>query len=170
MNYPVHAGGSTALSLLGHVHYLPLGTSQPAWLYGDTIPTWLTRLKLDTPLKTRRLSLFSEPDLGLTENKSASATTLPWGWAMRISSPERAILEVLEVLDELPEQESFHNFDMGFEGLATLSPRRLAALLNSCRKIKVPRLFFVLLTATIISGANVSRQRTLTSAPATARW
>jgi hypothetical protein len=65
---------------------------------------------------------------------------LPWGWAIRISSPERAILEAL---DELPEQESFHNLDMVFEGLATLSPRRLALLLNSCRKIKVRRLFFV---------------------------
>jgi hypothetical protein len=140
MNYPVHAGGSTALSLLGHIHYLSLGTSRPAWLYGDTIPTWLARLKLDTPLTMRSLSLFSEADLGLIENKSESATTLPWGWAMRISSPERAILEAL---DELPEQESFHNLDMVFEGLATLSPRRLAALLNSCRKIKVRRLFFV---------------------------
>lgn len=66
--------------------------------------------------------------LGLTENKSASATKLQWGWATRISSPERAILEAL---DELPEQESFHNLDKVFEGLATLSPRRLAALLNS---------------------------------------
>lgn len=140
MNYPVHAGGSTALGLLGYIHYLPLGTSRPAWLYGNTIPSWLSRLQLDTPITTRNLSLFSEPDLGLTENKSASATALPWGWAMRISSPERAILEAL---DELPEQESFHNLDMVFEGLATLSPRRLAALLNSCRKIKVRRLFFV---------------------------
>ncbi|PKA45116.1 hypothetical protein CWR43_04790 [Rhizobium sullae] len=30
-----------------------------------------------------------------------------------------------------------------FEGLATLNPRRLMALLQSCRKIKVRRLFFV---------------------------
>lgn len=140
MNYPVHAGGITALGLLGYIHYLPLGTSRPAWLYGNAIPSWLTRLQLDAPITTRSLSLFREPDLGLTENKSVSATTLPWGWAMRISSPERAILEAL---DELPDQESFHNLDMVFEGLATLSPRRLAALLNSCRKIKVRRLFFV---------------------------
>src|SRR5690606_29123405 len=43
----------------------------------------------------------------------------------------------------LPDHESFHNLDMKFLGLATLSPRRLSALLHSCRKIKVRRLFFV---------------------------
>jgi hypothetical protein len=43
----------------------------------------------------------------------------------------------------LPDNDSFHNLDMVFEGLATLSPRRLTALLHSCRKIKVIRLFFV---------------------------
>jgi hypothetical protein len=79
--------------------------------------------------------------LGLAESKPGdTGTTLPWGWALRLSSPERAILEAL---DELPDNDSFHNLDMVFEGLATLSPRRLTALLHSCRKIKVIRLFFV---------------------------
>src|SRR5690606_28589635 len=109
-------------------------------LYGSAIPSWLARIKLDAPLVPRGLNLFSEPGLGLTESKSGSANTLPWGWAPRISTPERA---VLETLDELPDHESFHNLDMKFLGLATLSPRRLSALLHSCRKIKVRRLFFV---------------------------
>ena len=140
MDYKVHAGGITALGLQGYRHYLPLGASVPVWLFGEDIPNWLLRLKLDAPFVTRGLSLFSEPALGLTESKSGSATTLPWGWALRMSSPERAILEAL---DELPKEDSFHNLDMVFEGLATLSPRRLTALLQSCRKIKVRRLFFV---------------------------
>ena len=140
MQYPVHAGGSTALSVMGHIHYLPLGAARTVWLYGDTMPSWLGRIKLDVPLTMRGASLFSEPGLGLTESKSASGTPLPWGWAMRVSTPERAILEAL---DELPQHESFHNLDVVFEGLTTLSPRRLAALLNSCQKIKVRRLFFV---------------------------
>lgn len=140
MNYPVHAGGSTALGLQGYSHYLPLGTSPPVWLYGNAIPSWLARITLDAKLVPRGLNLFSDPALGLTESKPGSANTLPWGWALRISTPERAILEAL---DELPDHESFHNLDMVFEGLATLSPRRLSALLHSCRKIKVRRLFFV---------------------------
>lgn len=140
MGYKVHAGGTTALGLQGYSHYLPLGSARPAWLYGNDIPTWLARLKLDAPLVIRDVTLFSDPALGLVESKSGSAATLPWGWALRVSTPERAILEAL---DELPHGESFHNLDMVFEALATLSPRRLTALLQSCRKIKVRRLFFV---------------------------
>jgi hypothetical protein len=140
MDYKVHAGGITALGEQGYRHYLPLGTPARAWLYGNDIPSWLTRLTLDAPLTTRGASLFCDPSLGLTENKSVNAVTTSWGWGLRLSTPERAILEAL---DELPGDESFHNLDMIFEALATLSPRRLTALLQSCRKIKVRRLFFV---------------------------
>jgi hypothetical protein len=140
MHYQVHVGGISALGLHGYRHYLPLGAPPPVWLYGDDTPPWLSRLTLDAPLISRPLSLFSDPALGLTENQTGSTTTLPWGWTLRLSTPERA---VLEALDELPEQESFHNLDMVFEGLTTLRPRTLTALLHSCRKIKVRRLFFV---------------------------
>jgi hypothetical protein len=126
-NYQVQAGGITALSLQGYSHCLPLGKPPPAWLYGSAIPSWLARLTLDAPVTTPSVSLFNDPGLGLAESKSGSGNALPWGWALRLSSPERAFLEAL---DELPVHESFHNLDMVFEGLATLSPRRLAALLQ----------------------------------------
>ena len=48
----------------------------------------------------------------------------------------------LEMLDELPTQESSHNVDMIAEGLRTLSPRRLKTLLAHCSSVKVKRLFF----------------------------
>jgi hypothetical protein len=48
----------------------------------------------------------------------------------------------LELLDELPDRESFHQVDALVEGLATLSPRRLQDLLLECRSVKVKRLFF----------------------------
>jgi len=57
-----------------------------------------------------------------------------------VSTPERAILELL---NELPADESFHNADMVFEGLANLRPRLLETLLKECRSVKVKRLFFV---------------------------
>ena len=56
-----------------------------------------------------------------------------------MSSPERAILELM---DELPRHESFHQVDMIMEGLVNLRPRRLQALLEDARSIKVKRLFF----------------------------
>lgn len=63
-----------------------------------------------------------------------------WRWPVWASSPERAILEAL---DELPRHASFDNLDKVFEGLVSLRPRRLAALLAACDSVKVRRLFFV---------------------------
>ena len=67
---------------------------------------------------------------------------LPWGqwkWPLVTSSRERAILELM---DELPRNESFHQVDMIMEGLVNLRPRRLQALLEDAKSIKVKRLFF----------------------------
>jgi hypothetical protein len=65
----------------------------------------------------------------------------PWGqweWPLTLSAPERAILELL---DEVPQKETFHQADMLMEGLRTLSPKRLQKLLVECRSVKVKRLF-----------------------------
>jgi hypothetical protein len=59
-------------------------------------------------------------------------------WPLVMSSPERAILEVL---DEVPQKETFHQADVLIDGLRNLSPRRLRSLLVRCRSIKVKRLF-----------------------------
>ena len=144
MEYKLHVGGMTALGLRGHRHYVPMGDNTPVWVYGDDIPNWLAKLPLNASLQTRSLSLFSDPALGLTTQDdkpdSSPSASLPWDWTLTMSTPERAILEML---DELPDHESFHNLDMVFEGLANLSPRRMRSLLESCKKIKVKRLFFV---------------------------
>lgn len=144
MRYPVHLGGMTALALQGHNHYLALGDKAPVWLYGADVPNWLKKLPLDAPLEIRSRNLFTDPELGKAEARGEqrpdNTGSLPWDWALRMSAPERA---VVEALDELPDHESFHNLDMAFEGLTTLRPKLLASLLNDCRKIKVRRLFFV---------------------------
>lgn len=140
MGYEVHVGGMSALSLQGHSHYLSLGEKNTVWLYGHDIPRWLDRLRMNANLTTRSLSLFDDPALGLVRDDKATSESLPWDWQLRMSGPERA---VLEALDELPDHESFHNIDMVFEGLVNLRPRMLSKLLKSCRRIKVTRLFFV---------------------------
>jgi len=48
---------------------------------------------------------------------------------------------VLELLDGLPEHESFEQADKLVEGLANLSPQRVQKLLAACRSVKVKRLF-----------------------------
>ena len=58
---------------------------------------------------------------------------------MVVSSPERAYLELL---DELPKNDTFHTADVMMEGLVNISPRRIQALLEATKSIKVKRLFF----------------------------
>jgi hypothetical protein len=140
MGYDVHVGGTTALSEQGYDHYLRLGSNAPVWVYGDAIPNWLTKLPLNAPVETRSTALFADPSVGLTKDDPDAANTLPWDWNLRMSAPERAIMEAM---NELPEHASFHNLDMVFESLTTLRPKVLSALLHGCKKIKVTRLFFV---------------------------
>jgi len=144
MDRPIHVGGMTALALQGYGHYLPLGRSAPLWLYGPAMPNWLDMLPLERKVHTRKSTLFTDATLGVVDEANDDAeshrASLPWEWTLRMSAPERA---VLEALDELPKHESFHNVDMAFESLTTLRPKLLNALLTDCTKVKVKRLFFV---------------------------
>jgi hypothetical protein len=152
LRQPLVVGGRTALELQGYAHYLARETKE-VHLYGPKRPpTWLKALRLGTRFlyhNDRKLfrneavahalpGLDWKPD---TQNVQDSLIVQPWGqwdWPLTLSSPERAILELL---DELPGHESFHQADMLMEGLTTLSPRRLQKLLEDCRSVKVKRLF-----------------------------
>lgn len=142
MGYDFHVGGMTALTLEGHNHYLDLGRSSNVYLYGD-VPKWLPRLTLDAKIRTRRRTLFGPSPVGL-ENLAfdpfADAAPSPWNWPLRQSGSERALLEAL---NELPDNESFHKIDMIFQGLTSLRPSRLTTLLVDCKSIKTKRLFFL---------------------------
>ena len=145
MGYDIHVGGPTALSLRGHSHYLPLEADETVYLYSDEMPRWLSRLPLQSELRLRKKRLFDDRLLGVENTDFGPPTTSgagqqPWEWPVQASSPERAILEAL---DELPDNEGFHALDMAFEGLVSLRPRKLQALLESCRSVQVKRLFFV---------------------------
>jgi hypothetical protein len=144
MDYPVHVGGMTALRQRGYAHYLRLSGSEPVFLYGDRIPSWINKMPTNARFMCRRLKLFAGSTLGIDdggdENQNTSSTTTWWNWPLRTSSPERAILEAL---DELPDHESFHALDVTFESLTTLKPRKLTALLTECKSVKVKRLFYV---------------------------
>ena len=162
LNLPVAVGGRTALGLQGFVHYLQ-HTETEVHLYGPkTPPTWLTKLSLDVRLvfhNDKRLFRSQTASLGNLNDaanpsagENAALTTMPWGawaWPLPLSTPERAILELL---DELPDRESFHQVDKLFEGLTTLRPQRLQKLLTDCKNVKVKRLFFSSPTGIIPNG------------------
>lgn len=160
LEYPVIVGGRTALEQEGFAHYLPLGDRREIHIYADEkLPGWVQKLPLEVRFlfhNAKRL-FQGEPiaqglsalgvDLKTSEPVSneaqfGSLVRKPWGqwnWPLVMSVPERA---VLELLDELPDRESFHQVDMLMEGLSNLSPKRMQKLLLDCRSIKVKRLFF----------------------------
>jgi len=150
MGYDVHVGGKTALSTHGFAHYLNLNNKDTVFLYGTDMPSWLKRLPSPHEFEVRSRKLFSD-ELIEIENSYRQVQSSPDRtgtrleasdkWSLLISSPERAILELI---DELPNKESFHIVDSIFEGLVNLRPAELNRLLKSCKKIKTKRLFFVL--------------------------
>lgn len=159
LDYPLTVGGRTALEAQGYAHYLK-NTVSEVHLYGpDRPPSWLTTLPLETAFhyhNSRRL-FSGDPKIAKSRaDKTNDALTdgplpplMPGGfiaqsggtisWPLRTSSPERALLELL---DELPNRESFHQVDMLVEGMVNLSPRRMQNLLMTCQSVKVKRLFF----------------------------
>lgn len=156
---PIVVGGRTALELQGFAHYLPQQTKTVHLYSKEALPSWLAKLDLGVQfVHHNALRLFkNEPityglsslqfdiktDAGASNDPLQRGFTYqPWGtwdWPLTLSTPERAILELL---DELPDDESFHQVDMLMEGLTNLSPRRLQKLLADCTSVKVKRLFF----------------------------
>ena len=142
MNRHIYLGGESALERAGHGHYLRLGDLSPVHFYGES-PAWLERLPANTKILVHRLTLFGDDNSGI-DNASSEAeavqSTTAWPWAIKASTPERAILEAL---DELPNHASWDNLDKIFESLTTLRPKQVSMMLSRCRRVKVRRLFFV---------------------------
>ncbi len=140
LTFPVTVGGRTALEQQGYAHYLP-ARMREVHLYGPKRPPgWLTRLPVETTFSWHNsMRLFPEdgeaPVFPSPVMTGSDGATL----AIRYSSKERA---VLELLDELPARESFHQVDALMEGMSDLSPRRLQTVLEACASVKVKRLFF----------------------------
>lgn len=139
LDLPLTVGGRTALEQQGYAHYLAAETREVR-LYGPKRPpTWLAGLPLDVAFRWHNSQRLFHGDADALHEPSpvmvgAGGLTLP----IRYSSKERA---VLELLDELPEHESFHQVDALIEGMSDLSPRRLQTLLEACASVKVKRLF-----------------------------
>lgn len=150
MHKSLHVGGRTALELSGYAHYLEVGATSTVYLYGRGIPSWLAKLPSSVQFETRSTHLFTSSDMGVEMRRfdlrsgeavasvKDAAGKSPWEWSLTMSIPERAILEMI---DELPHHESFHQVDVVMEGLANLRPQVLGKLLQKCKSVKVKRLF-----------------------------
>jgi hypothetical protein len=131
----VHAGARTALELRGFGHFLPLGSAPVVILVSDTtehLPAWFSKNEWQSRLRHRVLRLFDRlPD--------HASTSIDCGaFLIGASSPERAIMEMMHMANDNSAVEHAHTL---MRGLTTLRPAVVQSLLESCRSVKVRRLF-----------------------------
>ncbi len=138
LKLPIHPGGKTALQLQGYAHFVPLGKNYPVWLLGAAnckLPLWFKTYSWGMAIQYSAAKLFLDGEkLGLVGHSIGS-------YSIEISSPERAILEVLNFV---PGDQSFAEARLLMEGLTTLRPRLVQQLLECCNSVKVKRLFLYL--------------------------
>jgi hypothetical protein len=101
-------------------------------LPGVILPAWFSGERLGLRLVVTRTSLFP-PDSheGFSEWKERE-------FSIRISSPERAAMEMIHLV---PEKIDFEESLLIMESLVTLRPEIVQKLLETCRFVKVKRIF-----------------------------
>lgn len=132
----VHIGGKSALSLKGFTHYLSMSEATLT-LYGREVrnlPKWFQqqfKVVLSNSL------LFNEPEEPAERycvSRLSQTADAPF-----VSEPERA---VLEMLDLVPKQQTLEEARQIMEGLQSLRSKKMQELLTHCKKIKTKRLFW----------------------------
>lgn len=135
LSLTVHAGGRTALELIGRAHFVPLGKRKTVFLISDTaeqLPKWFRSYDWLADIRHSSISLYDS----IPEKASISlgVGTFP----IVLSSAERAVMEVIHMMRTNHGIEHVHNL---MEGLTTLRPSLVQQLLEQCRSIKVKRFF-----------------------------
>jgi len=132
-NLNIHIGGRSALELQGLAHYLQINSYETTlFISGRTkLPLWFTENDWNTKTTVFRLSLFEDETVGMTDFQEGELI-------MKISNPARAMMECLALCPEkFPLLESYELM----EGLGALRPAKVQELLESCKSVKVKRLF-----------------------------
>jgi len=136
LNLPVHIGGRTAIELRGYSHYIR--TEQTIHLYGTPrlkLPTWFKQLDSFKVIYTTT-KLFDHSEAGISSLNVND-------FNLACSSLERA---ALEMLSHVPQLYGYAEAAYLMEGMNTLRPKVVQALLEQCRSVKAKRLFLHLAT------------------------
>ncbi|MDO5614769.1 MAG: type IV toxin-antitoxin system AbiEi family antitoxin domain-containing protein [Cruoricaptor ignavus] len=134
-------GGLTALELKGYTHYIPVSGTEQIMLYGDAnVPQWCNEYVLKATFYKH-----SQREIFANMNKEEIAKyTISISWEdtqIKAVCPEMAILQVLR---QVPNEISFEHAAELMQGMTSLSPRKLQALLEACTHIGIKRLFLFL--------------------------
>ena len=126
----VHVGGKTALELKGFAHYVKQRQTK-VFLFGrekETLPLWFRRYDWGLVLKFSPVKLFaSSVNEGFSEHQKGELS-------IRISSPERAAMEMLY---HVPREQTFEEALLITENLTSLRPSLVQKLLEGCNSRKV---------------------------------
>lgn len=140
---PFHIGGVTALNQQGFAHYLPLETENIHLWGAGTLPGWVRKLPVAQTWVFHTRQLFKATGKKpVNETGLVKLPTKIRDWQIKVSGPERAILEVLSEVKQ--DEASFIFAAELFEGLTALKPKLLNLLLKQCNNIKTKRLFLFL--------------------------
>lgn len=137
---PIHVGGLSALELLGFGHYLSGIKAKTIHLYSQAkLPLWLAKLEQTATFEWHGTRKLWSPEVMVAEDYVVAhrwREDLP---SLKLSCPEKACFEMLL---GVPDSTSFDHADELMQGMTSLSPGKLTALLKNCRHVKVKRLFF----------------------------
>jgi hypothetical protein len=140
LKLPVHCGARTALELQGYSHYVASKTRE-VFLFGPAgqkLPLWFGKYNWNVSFTYKMTGLFPA-------NLSVGYADFPWtDLSIRISSPERAVMEMLY---HVPAKQGFDEAVRIMESLLSLRPELVQKLLESCVSIKVKRLFLYMTQA-----------------------
>ena len=132
----IHPGGVTALNLTGYGHHVAMGR-ELTWLFGPPrtrLPTWFVRHDWGGEVRYRSIALLNDSSLGFTTRKVD-------GFELRVSAPERAMLEVVY---DVPKLISVGDAMAMMTGLTTARPSMVQSLLGACTSVKAKRLFLLM--------------------------
>jgi hypothetical protein len=132
LHLSIHPAAKTALMLQGKAHYLEFSAVKSHLFssLSQPLPSWFK--KHDWGIKVEcKTSSFLPPDIGLIEFQHK-------GFAIKISSPARAIMECLYLAPKT--QPLLEVYEL-MEGLNNLRPKTIQKLLEDCTSVKVNRLF-----------------------------
>lgn len=135
LHISLHVGGKTALEMQGLAHFIKF-EQNTAHLYlsgNHKLPTWLLQNDWKTTFYIYRTQFINSSE-GMVLHQLND-------FAINISGPERAFLEVLFLV---PNYQSLKECYYILENLISLRPQILQLLLENTKSVKVKRLFFFL--------------------------
>lgn len=140
LKFKIHVGAQTALELQGYRQYVAQNKNQIVWLFKSAkekrkLPKWFVQVfEKQHHVHCITRALFNDDRLGLVSFSMD-------GYELSLSTPERAILEYLNLVP------NYFSLDQAYfllESMMTLRPELLQSLLAHCTSIKTKRLFLLL--------------------------